>query len=139
MFKTFLKKYNIIDEVVISSFDESLNLYADLIASDTYDENHSYIFIDEYQDINSLQENIIYNLYCKYCKNSQIYAIMFCIPEKDDTGKKINYNDLKIDQFNYFISEDGMILDKDGHEIKKEDIIFIPCCCNFSVNLAGQT
>jgi hypothetical protein len=62
---TYLTKYKITDEIIISSFDESLYLYADLLLSDNYDEDHLYIFIDEYQDINEIQEQIIQNLYSR--------------------------------------------------------------------------
>lgn len=59
----YLTKYKINEEIIISSFDESLYLYAELVKNDYYNEQHKYIFIDEYQDINFLQEQIIFNLY----------------------------------------------------------------------------
>ena len=61
----YLDKYGINDEILISSYDESLYLYGALISKPYYLETHKYIFIDEYQDINESQEKIIENLYKK--------------------------------------------------------------------------
>ncbi len=61
----YLDKYNLSNKSVISSYDECLYLYADLIKLDNYIEEHKYIFIDEYQDINEIQEKIIETIYLK--------------------------------------------------------------------------
>ena len=61
----YLDKYNLSNKSVISSYDECLYLYAELIKSNDYIEEHKYIFIDEYQDINEIQETIIETIYFK--------------------------------------------------------------------------
>lgn len=61
----FLDKYKKEDDSLISSFDDCLHNYTKLLNSDEYIEEHKYIFIDEYQDINDIQETIISTLYNK--------------------------------------------------------------------------
>lgn len=64
----FLKKYNKLNHNTATSFDKLLFDYYQLIQTDDYikNENHQYIFIDEYQDINEIQHKIIKHLYQTY-------------------------------------------------------------------------
>jgi hypothetical protein len=64
----FLKKYDKLNHNTASSFDKLLFDYYKLIQTDDYikNENHQYIFIDEYQDINEIQYKIIKHLYQTY-------------------------------------------------------------------------
>ena len=59
----FLEKYKHTDNMLISSYDDCLYNYAELLLNDSYVEQHNYIFVDEYQDINDIQETIIQRLY----------------------------------------------------------------------------
>jgi superfamily I DNA/RNA helicase len=59
----FLEKYKKTQNMIITSYDDCLYNYAELLISDDYIECHKYIFIDEYQDINDIQELIIQRLY----------------------------------------------------------------------------
>ena len=68
----FLEKYKKSDDLLISSFDDCLYNYANLLDSNLYLENHNYIFIDEYQDINDIQELIIYKLFNRNNLTSEI-------------------------------------------------------------------
>lgn len=64
----FLKKYNKLNHNTATSFDKLLFDYYNLIQTDDYikTENHQYIFVDEYQDINEIQHRIIKHLYQTY-------------------------------------------------------------------------
>ena len=64
----FLEKYDKLNYNTATSFDKMLFDYYQLIQTDDYikNENHQYIFIDEYQDINEIQYKIIKHLYQTY-------------------------------------------------------------------------
>jgi ATP-dependent DNA helicase RecQ len=51
------------------SYDKLLADYLQLINQEIYTDTHKYIFIDEYQDIDPLQNQIIYQLFNKYPDN----------------------------------------------------------------------
>ena len=58
------KNNNIIDD----NIEQYLYDFYNLLEQDKYKKKYYYIFIDEYQDINLIQENIISRLYNKDCK-----------------------------------------------------------------------
>ena len=64
----FLKKYDKLNHNTATSFDKLLFDYYKLIQTDDYikNENHQYVFIDEYQDINEIQHRIIKHLHQTY-------------------------------------------------------------------------
>jgi DNA helicase-2/ATP-dependent DNA helicase PcrA len=60
-----VSKYNNFNNAIEDTIEKYLYDYLDLLKSKKYNRLHKYIFIDEYQDINEIQENIIKQLYEK--------------------------------------------------------------------------
>ena len=93
----FLEKYKHTDNMLISSYDDCLYNYAELLLNDSYVEQHNYIFVDEYQDINDIQETIIQRLYHRNNSNNGINKKILVVIGDDQQniytfrGSNINY------------------------------------------------
>jgi ABC-type dipeptide/oligopeptide/nickel transport system ATPase component len=92
----FLEKYKHNDNMLISSYDDCLYNYAELLLNDNYVEKHNYIFVDEYQDINDIQETIIERLYNRQKYQNDQKKILVVIGDDQQNiytfrGSNINY------------------------------------------------
>jgi len=101
----FLEKYKYTDNMLISSYDDCLYNYAELLLNESYMESHKYIFVDEYQDINDIQETIIERLFYRNKDNVEKRILVVIGDDQQNIytfrGSNINY------MLNFVLKYDG--------------------------------